>query len=75
MDNELSRRVALSLIEARSVEDVQKILADAAAREWFDDPQHWTPYGNSDKNRDMVGKANPHFSQGRRRIPSPDRTA
>ena len=55
MDNELSRRVALELIGARSAEDVQKVLDDAAAREWFHDSQHWTPYGNRDKNWDTVG--------------------
>jgi hypothetical protein len=55
MDNELSRRVALELIAARSAEDVQKVLDDDAAREWFHDPQHWSPYGNRDKNWDTVG--------------------
>lgn len=55
MDNELSRRVALELIGARLAEDVQKIIEHGAAREWFDDPQHWTPYGNRDKNWDTVG--------------------
>lgn len=55
MNNELSRRVALDLIASRSAEDVQQVLDDAAAREWFGDPQHWSSYGGRDKNWDTVG--------------------
>ena len=55
MDSKLSRRIALALLEADSVEDVQEVLNDSEAKEWFDDPQHWSPYGNRDKNWDTVG--------------------
>ncbi|GJQ54436.1 MAG: hypothetical protein HKUEN07_10050 [Rhodocyclaceae bacterium] len=55
MDSKLSRRVALALIEADSVDDIQAVLNDKEAKEWFDDPQHWSPYGNRDKNWDTVG--------------------
>lgn len=55
MDNKLSRRVALALVAADSVEEVQAILRDDEAREWFENPQHWSPYGNREKNWDTVG--------------------
>lgn len=55
MDSKLSKRIALQLIEADSVEELQNILKDHEAREWFDDPQHWAPYGKREKNWDTVG--------------------
>jgi len=55
MDSKLSRRIALELINADSVERLQEILNDREAKEWFDDPQHWSPYGNREKNWDTVG--------------------
>lgn len=55
MDSKLSRRIALELIKADSVEHLQEILQDREAREWFDDPQHWAPYGKREKNWDTVG--------------------
>jgi len=55
MDSKLSRRIALELIQADSVERLQEILKDSEANEWFDDPQHWSPYGNREKNWDTVG--------------------
>lgn len=55
MDPKLSKRIALELIQADSVEDLQAILKDDEAKEWFDDPQHWAPYGKREKNWDTVG--------------------
>lgn len=55
MDSKLSRRIALELIRADSVEELQEILKDNEAKEWFDDPQHWAPYGKREKNWDTVG--------------------
>ncbi len=55
MEQRLSRRVALALLEADSVDELQAVLVDQDAREWFDDPQHWSPYGNREKNWDTVG--------------------
>lgn len=55
MDSKLSRRIAVDLIKADSVESLQEVLNDAEAKEWFDDPQHWAPYGNREKNWDTVG--------------------
>lgn len=51
----MSRRIALSLLKAGSVEDIQEVLKDSEAKDWFNDPQHWSPYGNRDKNWDTVG--------------------
>ena len=50
MDTKLSHRVALELIKADSVEEINAVLKDIEAVEWFDDPQHWSPYGNRAKN-------------------------
>lgn len=55
MDAKLSRRIALALIEADSVDDILAVFNDSEAKEWFDDSQHWSPYGNRDKNWDTVG--------------------
>ncbi len=55
MDAEISRRVAMGLVNARSVEEVQGVLSETDVREWFEDTQHWSPYGNRDKNWDTVG--------------------
>ena len=55
MDTKLSHRVALALIKADSVEDINAVLNQVEAVEWFDDPQHWSPYGNRAKNWDTVG--------------------
>ncbi len=55
MDEKLSRRIALSLLKAGSVDDVSAILKDDEASFFFDDPQNWSPYGNRDKNWDTVG--------------------
>src|SRR5579871_1737265 len=55
MDTKLSRRIALELIQADSVEQLQAILKDPEAKEWFDDPQHWAAYGGREKNWDTVG--------------------
>lgn len=55
MDEQLSKSIALRLIGALSVEDVQAVLNDEAAMYYFEDPQNWSPYGNRDKNWDTVG--------------------
>lgn len=55
MEMKLSKRVALELLRADSVDDVRRVLEDSEAKEWFDDPQHWSPYGNRAKNWDTVG--------------------
>lgn len=55
MEQKLSRRVALAFLEADSIDDIQAVLGGQDAREWFDDPQHWSPYGNREKNWDTVG--------------------
>ncbi len=55
MDAKLSRRIALRLIRADSVEELQEVLKDNEAKDWFDDPQHWAPYGKREKNWDTVG--------------------
>lgn len=55
MDEKLSRRVALDLIAASSVEEVKQVLDDEEASYYFGDPQHWSPYGNREKNWDTVG--------------------
>ena len=55
MDSKLSQRIALALIEADSYDDINDVMKDADAKPWFDDPQHWSPYGNRDKNWDTVG--------------------
>ena len=41
MDEQLSKSIALRLIDALSVEDVQKVLNDEAATYYFADPQNW----------------------------------
>lgn len=55
MDEQLSKTIAVRLIAAKSAEDVQAVLEDEDARFYFDDPQHWSPYGNREKNWDTVG--------------------
>lgn len=55
MNEELSRRIALRLIAALSAEDVHEVLKDEEASFYFDDPQHWTPYGEQESNWDRVG--------------------
>ena len=55
MDEQLSKTIALRLIAAKSAEEVCSILKDDAACFYFDDPQHWSPYGNREKNWDTVG--------------------
>lgn len=55
MDEKLSRRIGLALLNAGSVDDVNAVLKDDEARYFFDDAQNWSPYGNRDKNWDTVG--------------------
>lgn len=55
MDEKLSRRIALQLIDANSAADVARVLEDADASYYFGDPQNWSPYGNREKNWDTVG--------------------
>lgn len=55
VDEKLSRRIALNLIAASSAEEVKQVLDDEEARYYFGDPQHWSPYGNREKNWDTVG--------------------
>lgn len=61
MNEQLSRRIALALLGAGSVDEVNSILKDEDASFYFDDVQNWSPYGNRDKNWDTVGnqQANP----------------
>src|ERR1041385_3823236 len=55
MDEKLSRRIALQLVDANSAADVARVLEDSDASYYFGDPQNWSPYGNREKNWDTVG--------------------
>jgi hypothetical protein len=55
MDEKLSKRIALALLKAGSVDEINSILKDDEACFYFDDPQNWSSYGNRDKNWDTVG--------------------
>ena len=55
MEENLSRRLALSLIAASTAEEVKAVLDENEARYYFDDSQNWSPYGGREKNWDTVG--------------------
>lgn len=55
MEEKLSRRLALMLLNANSSDEVKHALADDEARYYFDMPANWTPYGGREKNWDTVG--------------------
>lgn len=52
MDQNQSRAIALQLLRAVSVEDVQQVMAAEPA---FADSENWKPYGGQSKNWDRVG--------------------
>ena len=55
MDEKQSMTLALGLLKALSASDVEEIIGAKAARYWFENPQHWHPYGGRPKNWDTVG--------------------
>ncbi len=55
MDEKQSMTFALGLLDALSAEDVVKVITSKSGRYWFDNPQHWHPYGGRPKNWDTVG--------------------
>jgi hypothetical protein len=55
VDEKLSRRLGVELLNADSAAGVRKVLSDAEGRYWFDNPSNWTPYGGRAKNWDTVG--------------------
>jgi hypothetical protein len=55
VEEKLSQRIALALLNAESAEEVKAILADEDASYYFSDSANWSNYGNREKNWDTVG--------------------
>ena len=55
MDEKQSMEFAFALLKALSADDVDEIIKSKTGRYWFDNPQHWHPYGGRPKNWDTVG--------------------
>ncbi len=55
MEEKLSKKIALEMLQAESAADVKTILADEDASYYFSDSANWSNYGNREKNWDTVG--------------------
>ena len=54
MDEKPSMTFALALLKALSAAEVEDVITTKTGRYWFDNPQHWHPYGGRAKNWDTV---------------------
>jgi hypothetical protein len=55
VDEKLSKRIALGLLEAGTAADVKALMADEEASYYFENSANWANYGNREKNWDTVG--------------------